>query len=249
MSHLSRQSRQRYVTMSPTIHDPSSRGGVSRWAVPPQSMQMLSGRGERTVTIIACQTSAMRVVAGRLRGRRIDAPEGDVTRPTTDKVREAVFNALGSLGVIADAVVVDLFAGSGALGIEALSRGASRCTFVDNDRRASSVLRGNLAALDLLDGSSVVNLDLKREAAQTDGSLRLRELVGGASLVLADPPYGFDGWAGIFSAATSADPDVVLIIETEARATVHRDVPRGWKSVRQRDYGRTTVGFYVRNDE
>ena len=87
----------------------------------------------------------MRVVAGELRGRRIDAPPGLDTRPTTDKVREAVFNALGSLDLIRDATVADLYAGSGALGIEALSRGAAHCTFVERDRTALRTLRGNLA--------------------------------------------------------------------------------------------------------
>lgn len=190
----------------------------------------------------------MRVVAGELRGRRIDAPEGDSTRPTTDKVREAIFNALGSLGALDDARVVDLFAGSGGLGIEALSRGAARCTFVENDWRALGVLRGNVANLGLAERSNVVVADLVRESAAGD-SLRLRELLAGATLVLADPPYGFPGWTEIFSAATSADPDVVLVVETEARAVIHASVPPGWKSVRQREYGRTTVGFYVREGE
>jgi 16S rRNA (guanine966-N2)-methyltransferase len=191
----------------------------------------------------------MRVVAGELRGRRIDAPEGDTTRPTTDKVREAVFNALGSLDVVDGAIVVDLFAGSGALGIEALSRGAAKCTFVENDRRALVVLRGNIAGLGVEDRSHVVTVDLVREASQREQSLRLRELVVGASLVLADPPYGFAGWAEIFSAAATAGPGIVLVIETEARAAIHRQVPDGWEAVRQRDYGRTTVGFYVHRGE
>ncbi|MBU3704703.1 MAG: 16S rRNA (guanine(966)-N(2))-methyltransferase RsmD, partial [Ilumatobacteraceae bacterium] len=132
----------------------------------------------------------MRVVAGELRGRRIDAPDGDSTRPTTDKVREAVFNALGSLGAVDDALAVDLFAGSGALGIEALSRGASRCVFVENDRRALDVLRGNLESLGLGGQSTVVVVDLVRESS-VGGSLRLRELLADVTLVLADPPYGF----------------------------------------------------------
>jgi 16S rRNA (guanine966-N2)-methyltransferase len=71
----------------------------------------------------------VRVVAGSLRGRRISGPDNETTRPTTDKVREAVFNALGSLGVVEGARVLDLCAGSGAMGIEALSRGADHCTF------------------------------------------------------------------------------------------------------------------------
>jgi len=105
----------------------------------------------------------MRVVGGELRGRRIDAPEGDSTRPTTDKVREAIFNALGSLGALDEARVVDLFAGSGALGIEALSRGAGWCSFVENDRRALGVLRGNITSLGLAERSSVLTVDLAAE--------------------------------------------------------------------------------------
>ena len=86
----------------------------------------------------------MRVVAGELGGRKLVAPDGDTTRPTTDKVREAVFNSLASMGVVEDAVVVDLYAGSGAMGIEALSRGAARCTFVERDRDALRALRANI---------------------------------------------------------------------------------------------------------
>ena len=91
----------------------------------------------------------MRVVAGDLRGRRIEAPPGHDTRPTTDKVREAIFNALGSLDLVRDARVADLFAGTGALGIEALSRGAAHCTFVERDRNVVRTLRGNLEHLGL----------------------------------------------------------------------------------------------------
>ena len=188
----------------------------------------------------------MRVVAGELRGRRIDGPEGDATRPTTDKVREAVFNALGSLGAVDGAVVVDLFAGSGALGIEALSRGAKRCTFVENDRRALGVVKGNIESLGLADSSRVVTLDIVREVTSL-GALRVRELLADATLVLVDPPYGFARWNEVFVAADATAESAVLVIETEARATVHKEAPRGWKSVRQRDYGRTTVGFFVRD--
>ena len=78
----------------------------------------------------------MRVVAGELGGRRLIAPAGTSTRPTTDRVREAIFNSLGSAGLLDGALVADLFAGSGAIGIEALSRGAERCVFVERDRTA-----------------------------------------------------------------------------------------------------------------
>ena len=89
----------------------------------------------------------MRVVAGELRGRLFEAPPGLDTRPTTDKVREAVFNALGSLDLIRNAAVADLFAGSGGLGIEALSRGAAHVTFVERDRAALRVLRDGARAV------------------------------------------------------------------------------------------------------
>ena len=83
----------------------------------------------------------MRVIAGELRGRRLVAPKGATTRPTSDRVREATFNALGSMAAIEGARVLDAFAGSGALGIEALSRGADHCAFVERDRAALEALR------------------------------------------------------------------------------------------------------------
>ena len=131
----------------------------------------------------------MRVVAGELRGRRIEAPPGTGTRPTTDKVREATFNALGSLDVVRDAVVIDLYAGSGALGIEALSRGAEHCTFIERDRAAIRTLRENLASLGLEDRAKVVPGDAFVFAKGVD-----------ADLVLADPPYGFDAWPELLAA-------------------------------------------------
>lgn len=91
----------------------------------------------------------MRVVAGELRGRKISAPLGTTTRPTTDMAREAIFNALASLNVIVDAHVLDLFAGSGALGIEAISRGARHCTFIERDRDALTSLQDNIKKLGL----------------------------------------------------------------------------------------------------
>src|SRR3954447_3576410 len=85
----------------------------------------------------------MRIVAGEYRGRPLKAPAGRATRPTADRVREAVFNILGD---VSGAVVLDLYAGSGALGIEALSRGGASATFVDRDERAIAAIRGNLEA-------------------------------------------------------------------------------------------------------
>ena len=125
----------------------------------------------------------MRVVAGELGGRRLVAPAGTSTRPTTDRVREAIFNSLGSTGLLDGALVADLFAGSGAIGIEALSRGAERCVFVERDRTALRALDDNLDALDLNDRAKVLASDAMSAAAGLD-----------ADIVFADPPYDFDRW-------------------------------------------------------
>jgi 16S rRNA (guanine966-N2)-methyltransferase len=170
----------------------------------------------------------MRVVAGELRGRRLIAPAGS-TRPTTDKVREAVFNALASLDVVVDARVVDLFAGSGALGIEALSRGAEHCTFVERDRDAVGAIRENLAALGLGDRGRVVVADAMTAAAGID-----------AELAFADPPYGFDDWVRLARAVSAS----LLVAEADAEVPA----PAGWLSGRVKRYGRTWVTFLHRDD-
>jgi len=172
--------------------------------------------------------AAMRVVAGELRGRRIIAPPGNDTRPTSDKVRQAVFNALESAGLIDGAVVVDLFAGSGAMGIEALSRGAASCTFVERDRAALAALRTNLDALQVVDRSKVVVGDATAQAPH------LRNI----DLVIADPPYLFDGWEALLRSIDA--PDVIAESDREI-------VPSGgWELVRARRYGRTVITWLQR---
>ena len=172
----------------------------------------------------------MRVVAGELRGRKLVAPAAAVTRPTTDKVREAVFNALVSLGAILDTRVADLYAGSGALGIEALSRGASHCTFVDRDRAAVRAIEENVTALGLRDRSVVRTADALAVAGSLD-----------ATLVFADPPYGFDDWPRLLAALATGP---AMLVVAEGAATV--PVPTGWEQGRVKRYGRTWVTFLHR---
>lgn len=173
----------------------------------------------------------MRVVAGSARGRRLTAPPGSDTRPTTDRVREAVFNALGSLGPLAGATVADLFAGSGALGIEALSRGAAAAHFVESDRRAADVIQANLDSLDLADRAVVVRRPVAGAIAGLPEAL---------DLVLADPPYAFDGWDDLLAAVLPhLAADAVVVIETDRSLTL----PEGWEKLRERTYGGTVVLF------
>ena len=169
----------------------------------------------------------MRVVAGELKGRRLVAPAGGATRPTTDKVREAVFNALASLDAVVDARVLDLYAGSGALGIEALSRGAAHCTFVERDRGAVAAIDENIATLGLTGRARVVVADGIASAARVD-----------AELAFADPPYDFDDWPRLLGAVRA---DLVV---AEAAATV--PAPAGWEQGRVKRYGRTWVTFLHR---
>jgi 16S rRNA (guanine966-N2)-methyltransferase len=124
----------------------------------------------------------VRIVAGSRKGHRINAPKGVVTRPTGDRVREAVFSIVGSVEA---AAVLDLYAGSGALGLEALSRGARSCVFVDRDRDACRVVQANLEKLGLR-GATIVCRDAA--SALRDEASRNRRF----DLVLADPPY--DEW-------------------------------------------------------
>ena len=123
----------------------------------------------------------MRVIGGRLGGRRLAAPRGRTTRPTSDRVREATFALLGSVD---GARVLDLFAGTGALGIEALSRGAERAVFVERDARAARVLRENLAALALEQPQAQV-----REAEALVALRSARDRGDKYDLVFIDPPY------------------------------------------------------------
>jgi 16S rRNA (guanine966-N2)-methyltransferase len=139
-------------------------------------------------------------------------------------VREATFNALGSLGLVEGAAVLDLFAGSGAMGIEALSRGASRATFVDNDRPALEAIRSNLRVTKLDANATVVRADAAGFAAMD---------AAGFDLAVIDPPYAFDGWIELLAAL----PVPVAVIESD------REIDPGerWAVVRSRRYGSTVI--------
>src|ERR1044071_5795110 len=147
----------------------------------------------------------VRIVGGNLGGRLLRAPAGAATRPTSEKVREAVCNILDP---VADARVLDLFAGSGALGLEALSRGATHVTFVDSARAAVTAIRNNLRALDVADRASVVAGDAVISAARLAPVVPWR-------LLFVDPPYRSD----LATRAVAALPpdhlaaDAVVVIE------------------------------------
>ena len=123
----------------------------------------------------------MRIIAGEWRGRKLAAPKGEATRPTADRTRETLFSMLASrLGSFEDLAVADLFAGSGALGLEALSRGAGHCLFVENDGSALDTIRANIASLKVRDRATV----------QAGSVMSLGPAKQPHDLILLDPPYG-----------------------------------------------------------
>ena len=162
-------------------------------------------------------------MAGSARGRRLQAPPGRSVRPTGDRVREAVFSSLESLAAVEGASVLDLFAGTGALGIEALSRGAASATFVDDDRAAVESVTANLAATCLGERATVVRDDALRFLA---GAVRF-------DLALVDPPYAFDAWPALLEAVRAA----VAVLESDREI----EVGDRWRVLRTKRYGDTVV--------
>jgi 16S rRNA (guanine(966)-N(2))-methyltransferase RsmD len=174
----------------------------------------------------------MRIVAGSRKGHRIAAPRGVVTRPTGDRVRESAFALIGPVD---DATVLDLFAGSGALGLEALSRGARRAVFVERDRDACRVISENLAKLKFTSGVVVrgaVAAVLREERSRGRSY----------DLVLVDAPY--DDWKAYEASLAEAIPDVLaedglVVVETDARVTP--ELPLALVTTRRYGSGRITV--------
>ncbi|MCZ7629873.1 MAG: 16S rRNA (guanine(966)-N(2))-methyltransferase RsmD [Microthrixaceae bacterium] len=179
----------------------------------------------------------MRVVSGSARGLRLLAPPGTSVRPTADRVREAVFNSLGSLGAVQGASVLDVFAGSGALGIEALSRGAKHCIFCEVDPGAVRVLRENLWHT-RTDGSADVVVGDTMALLSNEG---LRGSVA-VDLVLADPPYAFERWGELLDLL---EPTGAQLVVAESDRPIEA-TPR-WREVRQRAYGGTIVTILERS--
>ncbi len=173
----------------------------------------------------------MRIVAGTAGGRRLQVPAGRRLRPTSERVREAVFSSLASQGVVVGARVLDLFAGTGALGIEALSRGAREATFVEADPAAVAAIRANLAATGLA-GGTVVVADALRFLA--DPAFRSGTEPGAAfDLAFVDPPYSFTAWAEVLDRL----PAAVGVLESRRPF----DPGPGWEVTRSARYGDTAV--------
>lgn len=177
-----------------------------------------------------------RIIAGTFGGRRLQTPKGDGTRPTSDRVREALFSSLESeLGGFDGLYVLDLFAGSGALGLEAMSRGAEHVTLVDHDARAVAAIKANVREL---------GLDRVTVVKATAGSFTERDEHPGPDLVFIDPPYAMatDAVTGLVrKLAAAAPPGKLFVVERATRDPLVW--PDGVDGLRSRKYGETTLWF------
>ncbi|MFI5425761.1 16S rRNA (guanine(966)-N(2))-methyltransferase RsmD [Aeromicrobium sp. UC242_57] len=175
-----------------------------------------------------------RIIAGAYGGRRIQTPKGDGTRPTSDRVREALFSSLESeLGGFDGVRVLDLFAGSGALGLEALSRGADHATFVESDARAAAVVKGNVRDLG---ASATVQRTTAERFVETGEP-------GPFDLVFVDPPYAMatEKVAGLVAAlaGVAGEHDILFVVERSSRDPF--EWPDGVEGIRSKKYGETTL--------
>jgi 16S rRNA (guanine966-N2)-methyltransferase len=182
----------------------------------------------------------VRIIAGRHKGRALKAPEGRAVRPTSDRAREALFDILahgrfGDAPVFLDAIVLDAFAGTGALGLEALSRGAALATFIENDRTALSALRANIAALHEEKNAAILPVD----------ALHPPRAGRAATLGFLDPPYGEEVAAPALTALASTGwfaPEALVVVEVGARQKLA--TPAGFALLEERRYGAARLAFF-----
>jgi len=182
----------------------------------------------------------VRIIAGRFRGRRLAAPAGDDTRPTSDRVRESVFSSLASLlgPDLGGGAVLDAFSGSGALALEALSRGCRSATVVESDRKAVSAIRGNVEALDAAGQVRLVTGDVfaLAESGSVPG--------GPFALILIDPPYRLPSTEIMALVAALGGHDLLedgAIVVFEHRRGVGVEWPEGFVPLTHKRYGTTEI--------
>lgn len=182
----------------------------------------------------------MRIIAGDAKGRKIEAPSGLQTRPTLDRVRENLFNMLQ--GSVSGANVLDLFAGSGALSLEAVSRGAANAVMVDHDRRAIEVQRRNIETLRYSGRTVQYHCDWEKAVSLLENEKQFFDLV------FLDPPYSFQETGKVFMALKPLlAADAVIVLEHASKE--ERPVPAGYILVKERSWGYCAVSVYRNEPE
>jgi len=178
----------------------------------------------------------MRIVAGRARGTKLSALEGLETRPTTDRVKEAMFNMLGNH--FEELIVLDLFAGSGALGLESASRGAAHVTFVESHKEAKMIIEKNIKACHFEGACDIVNSDVNH--------FLMTRAKGPYDMILMDPPY-FKGCIpealAIIEKRNLLDSSGLIVCEHDAKESIENEIG-GFVRIKYKTYGRVGISFY-----
>ena len=180
----------------------------------------------------------MRVITGSARGRKLTAPAGLETRPTSDMTKEAVFSILQNQ--LENSEVLDLFAGSGQMGIEALSRGSRRAVFVDSAAQAISVIKSNLKACDMMDQSTVIQMDAQSYIKNSKSKF---------DIIILDPPYNKKLIDAVLpDAVRCMKEDGIILCETEKQEVLPQEQGQ-YAIAREYRYGKAKITVYRRKDE
>ena len=184
----------------------------------------------------------MRVISGKAKRMPLKTIPGMDTRPTTDRIKETLFNMLQDS--LYDCRFLDLFSGSGAIGIEALSRGASEAVFVENSRKAAECIRGNLAFTRLTEGARVLNMDVLQALRRLEGEVPFQ-------IIFMDPPYNrllekqvLEKLAG----GTAADENTLLIVEASLETDFSYVEELGFRVLKRKEY-KTNVHMFLQKDK
>jgi len=179
----------------------------------------------------------MRIISGQFRGRKLKTLEGMNTRPTADRVKESLFNILNSK--VYDSKVLDLFAGSGALGLEALSRGAESCVFVDSSKEAINIIKENIKLCKIEEKSKVINKDYLEVLKSTNEKF---------DIIFVDPPYSKGIEIRVLENVKNILSDKgIVIIETDQTDITPEEI-NGLVKYDSRKYGRTIISFYTHDE-
>ena len=180
----------------------------------------------------------MRVISGKARGLKLDTPKNQDVRPTTDRVKESLFNMISSY--IMDSNILDLFAGTGSLGIECLSRGAKNCVFVDKSKDSINIVRSNVKKARVENESTILNVDFK------DAVKKLSTQNQKFDVIFMDPPYYENMFIECLKSIDEfnlLDEDGIIVVEHDTKDLFEDSIGRLNKS-REKKYGNTTLTFY-----
>lgn len=185
---------------------------------------------------------SLRVISGKVRGLKLNTPKNDDVRPTTDRVKESVFNIIN--GYVMDSNVLDLFAGTGSLGIECLSRGANKCVFVDASKTSIEIVKSNIKKARVEADSEVMNVDCKSAID------KLKTRSESFDLIFMDPPYYENLFVSTLEKISDTkllNEDGIIVVEHDTTEKLPDNVGDLVKQ-KSRKYGNTTVTFYVVED-